>query len=212
MTLHDYIYQHIIPQYDHFDAAHQRNHVLSVIDRSLQLANHYPEVDKRMVLVAAACHDLGLCDDRKVHHLTSGRMIRADEQLRQWFSADQIETIACAAEDHRASSAHVPRSLYGMIVAEADRLIDPETVVLRTVQYGLSHYPELTREEHYSRMRNHLVEKYGEQGYIRLWLPESPNVAPLKALRQMIVQEDVLRLLFDRCYDMACNEAYGAKG
>lgn len=207
MTLHDYIYQHIVPQYDNFDAAHQRNHVLSVIDRSMQLATHYPEIDKRIVLVAAACHDLGLCGDRKVHHLTSGRMIRADEHLRQWFSEDEIETIACAAEDHRASSTHAPRSLYGMIVAEADRLIDPETVLLRTVQYGLSHYPDMTREEQYKRMRDHVVEKYGEQGYMHLWLPESPNAAPLEELRQIISHEDVLRQIFNRCYARAHTEA-----
>lgn len=208
MTLEQYIYDHIVPQYDHFDAAHHHDHALSVIERSLALAQHYPEVDKRMVLTAAACHDLGLCGERKTHHLTSGRIIRADEQLRQWFTNDEIETIACAAEDHRASSDHAPRSLYGMIVAEADRLIDPHTVVMRTVQYGLAHYPELNYEQQYERTRQHLLKKYSEQGYIRLWLPESPNAQPLKELRHLIANEEKLRCLFNTCYQQAQAEKH----
>ncbi len=54
---------------------------------------------------------------------------------------EEIETVAQAAEDHRASSDHDPRSIYGRIVAEADRLIDPVTIIRRTIQYVLSHYP-----------------------------------------------------------------------
>ena len=51
-----------------------------------------------------------------------------------------------AVEDHRASNKHVPRSIYGKIVAEADRIIDPDITLRRTVQYGLSNYPELDKE------------------------------------------------------------------
>ncbi len=46
-----------------------------------------------------------------------------------------------AVEDHRASTDHEPRSLYGKIVAEADRIIDPDTTLRRTVQYGLKQNP-----------------------------------------------------------------------
>lgn len=39
-----------------------------------------------------------------------------------------------AVEDHRASSDHEPRSIYGKIVAEADRIIDTDTTLRRTVR------------------------------------------------------------------------------
>ena len=39
-----------------------------------------------------------------------------------------------AVEDHRASSGHRPRSEYGLIVAEADRFIDPETIIRRPLK------------------------------------------------------------------------------
>lgn len=197
MTLNDYIQQHILPQYDHFDPAHRRDHALAVMERSLQMAKHYAEVDERLVLMAAACHDIGLCAGREVHHLESGRIIRADHQLAAWFTPQEIEIIAQAAEDHRASAKSKPRSIYGMIVAEADRIIVPHTVIKRALLYGLDHYLELSRPQQYERMVQHLHKKYGEGGYLQLWLPESPNAEPLKQLREIIKQPERMQQIFD---------------
>ena len=198
-TLRQYIETEIIPRYDSFDAAHRRDHVEYVIAQSLKLAEHY-DVDRDMVYVIAAYHDTGLAVDRKTHHLESGRIIRSDQSLRQWFNEDRIEMMAQAVEDHRASSDHEPRSIYGKIVAEADRQIDPETIIRRTVQYGLSHYPGLDREGHWNRMLEHLNEKYAEGGYLRLWSPESDNAAKLRELHGLIRDRDYLESLFDKCY------------
>ena len=199
ITLRQYIETEIIPRYDSFDAAHRRDHVEYVIAQSLKLAEHY-DVDRDMVYVIAAYHDTGLAVDRKTHHLESGRIIRSDRSLRKWFNEGQIETMAQAVEDHRASSDHEPRSIYGKIVAEADRQIDPETIIRRTVQYGLSHYPGLDREGHWNRMLEHLNEKYAEGGYLRLWIPESDNAGKLKELHEIIKDRDYLESLFDRFY------------
>ncbi len=193
MTLHEYIHDVVLPKYDEFDAAHHRDHALSVMERSMQIASHYPEVNGDMLVAAAAMHDLGLCESRETHHMASGRIIRSDDHLRQWFSEEQIETIAQAAEDHRASAEKRPRSIYGCIVAEADRLINPDVVIRRCLQYGLAHYPEMNTEEQLERARAHLFEKYGEDGYMQLLLPESPNAAPLAALRQLMKDDDALR-------------------
>ena len=199
-TLIDYIEQDILPRYDFFDAAHQRNHAAEVIARSLSLAEHY-EVDKNMVYAIAAYHDTGLCEGRDTHHLVSGRIIREDKKLRDWFSEDQIETMAQAAEDHRASSGHEPRSIYGKIVAEADRLITPEKVIRRTIQFGLDHYPELDKEGLYRRFREHLLEKYSDTGYLRLWIPESDNAVRLEELRKIIRDESKTREAFEQTFE-----------
>ena len=195
----DYVENCIIPCYDGFDKGHGREHVCYVIGQGQYLASFY-DVDPELVYVACACHDLGLCEDRKTHHLVSGRLIRADVRLRELFEPWQIETIACAAEDHRASLDHDPRSIYGRIVAEADRQIVPETVIRRTVQYGLSHYPELDKEAHWQRTLEHLHEKYAEGGYLKLWIPESPNAGRLEELRRIIRDEAVLRDIFEEAY------------
>lgn len=197
--LKGYIEQEILPRYDHFDSAHQRNHAEEVIERSLALAVHY-DVNTDMVFAIAAYHDTGLCEGRDVHHLVSGRIIREDMKLREWFDEGQIETMAQAAEDHRASSGHEPRSIYGKIVAEADRLISPEKVIKRTIQYGLDHHPELDKEGQYQRFRQHLLEKYSDTGYLRLWIPESDNAVRLEELRMIIREESAMRLAFEQLF------------
>ena len=126
--------------------------------------------------------------------------MKADMRLREWFSEEEIQLMAEAAEDHRASAAHEPRSIYGRIVAEADRFIDPETIIRRTVQFGLEHYPQLSREEHYQRMLAHLHEKYGRGGYLKLWFDDSPNAARLEQLREMMNDEVLMQQLFDRFF------------
>lgn len=200
MTLEEYIQSEIIPLYDHFDMAHQRDHVLKVIEESMNLAQYYP-VDKSMVYTIAAFHDTGLVKGRDTHHLISGCIIREDRCLPQWFSRAQIETMAQAAEDHRASSDHEPRSIYGKIVAEADRDIIPHKIIRRTIQYGLSHYPQLDKEDHWKRTLDHLHEKYAEGGYLNLWIPESNNALQLNHLRTIIKDEVQLRQLFDTFFE-----------
>ena len=194
-----YVEQNILPQYDHFDTAHQRNHAEEVIARSLALTEYY-EVDINMVYAIAAYHDTGLCEGRDTHHLVSGRIIREDKKLRDWFDEEQIETMAQAAEDHRASSGHEPRSIYGKIVAEADRLITPEKVIRRTIQFGLDHHPELDKEGQFQRFREHLLEKYSDTGYLSLWIPESDNAMRLEELRKIIRDEKALRTAFEKTF------------
>ncbi len=194
-----YIGQEILPRYDHFDAAHQRNHAEEVIARSLALAEHY-DVNINMVYAIAAYHDTGLCEGRDTHHLVSGRIIREDSKLREWFDENQIETMAQAAEDHRASSGHEPRSIYGKIVAEADRLILPETVIRRTIQYTRDHFPDYDKEQQYQRFREHLLEKYSDTGYLRLWIPESDNATRLEELRKIIRDESRMREAFEKAF------------
>ena len=198
-SLEEYCEREIIPRYAAFDKAHREDHVRTVIEQSLMLARHY-DVNVDMVYAAAAYHDLGLAEGRETHHLASGRIIRNDNALARWFTPEQTETIAQAAEDHRASSKHEPRSIYGRILAEADRVIDGETIVRRTIQYGLSHYPELDPEGHWERTLAHLREKYGYGGYLHLYIPESPNAGRLEALRALIDSPSDLRVVFDRLF------------
>lgn len=197
--LREYIESEIIPRYDHFDAAHQRNHALTVISNSLYLASHY-DVDINMVIAIAAYHDTGLVAGRERHHIVSGEIMKNDTKLRRWFSESQIAIMAEACEDHRASSGNEPRNIYGKIVAEADRDVEPMRIVRRTVEFGLSNYPQLDKEEQWQRTLAHLEEKYGEHGYLKLYLPESPNAAKLSELRLLIADRCKLRTVFDQLF------------
>lgn len=197
--LQSYIEKEIIPLYEHFDKAHQVGHVRMVMDESLKLACLF-DVDVRMVYVIAACHDIGLCEGRDTHHLVSSRMMHQDARLKAWFSDEEIDVMCEAVEDHRASGKHAPRSVYGRIVAEADRCIDPYQILQRTVQYGLSYYPQLDMEEQYTRFCEHLQEKYAEGGYLKLWVPQSANAQRLGELRKLISDTRKLRDLFEEIY------------
>ena len=105
-----------------------------------------------------------------------------------------------AVEDHRASASRSPRSIYGKIVAEADRDIDPEHIIRRCIQFGLANYPEKSVEEHWVRFKEHMASKYSKDGYIKLWIPNSPNAKRLNELRTIIEQPQQLREAFDRIF------------
>lgn len=199
--LANFLLNEIVPRYDAFDAGHDRRHALYVMTQSLFLAQFYPEVDRAMLLTSAAYHDVGLMNGREHHHADSAKIIKSDARLQQWFTAEDVEVIAQAAYDHRASAKTEPATLYGRIVAEADRQIDVETVIRRTIQFGMKQYPQLSKEESYERTAAHLREKYGEGGYLKLWIPESDNAARMKELRAVISDEEKLRTVFNRLYD-----------
>ena len=200
MSLHEYIENEILPRYAAFDKGHQRDHAESVIQESMVLAQEHG-ADQEMAYVIAAFHDLGLEKGRELHHIYSGEILMADPILPQFFNKEQLMLMRDAVEDHRASSKNAPRSIYGAIVAEADRHIDPETILRRTMQFGMKQNPEADFEWHFERAYQHMLEKYAEGGYMRLWLNSKRNVEGLNALRAIINDKEVLREICKRLFE-----------
>ena len=199
LDLVEFIETQILPKYAEFDRAHNLEHVTRVIRNALDLVR-ITGADINMVYCIAAYHDLGMSGPRAIHHITGGKILAADARLKRWFSAEQIKIMREAVEDHRASASKAPRSLYGKIIAEADRDIVPEVVFRRTIEFGLANYPELDYEHQWQRFRQHMDEKYSVNGYIRLWIPGSPNERRLNELRNIIAQPQLLRQHFERLY------------
>ena len=199
LDLVEFIETKILPQYAAFDAAHNMEHVTRVIRHSLELVK-ITGADINMVYTIAAYHDLGMSGPRAVHHITGGKILATDARLRKWFSPEQLKVMREAVEDHRASASHSPRSIYGKIVAEADRDLDSDIVIRRTIQYGLANYPQPDYEGQYRRFKEHMDNKYSKDGYIKLWIPNSPNAKRLNDLRNLIAQPAELRKAFDRIY------------
>ena len=199
LDLVEFVETQILPQYADFDRAHNLEHVTRVIRRSLEMVK-MTGADINMAYVIAAYHDLGMSGPRAIHHLTGGKLLANDARLKKWFTKEQIKIMKEAVEDHRASASHAPRSLYGKIVAEADRDISVDIVIRRTIQYGLGNYPELDKEGHWKRFKQHLDEKYSVNGYIRLWLPHSSNEQSLNELRELIANPQQLRERFEQVF------------
>lgn len=196
LEIMEFVERQILPRYNAFGESHGLRHVSRVIKNSLRLAD-VTGADIDMVYVIAAYHDLGMEGPRAIHHLTSGKILMADARLKKWFNADQLKVMKGAVEDHRASSSRQPRSIYGKIVAEADRDIDVHEIFLRAIQYGKENDPDKTVEEHWERFAQHMDEKYSNNGYIKLWIPNSPNEKALKELRNIIEDKKLLRKAFD---------------
>lgn len=200
-NLKSYVETEILPRYVHFDKAHQLDHIVTVIRQSAtlasQLAEEGIETDPDMVYVIAAYHDLGIVNGRENHHIDSGKILMADPVLPLYFTPEQLQTMKEAVEDHRASAKSAPRSIYGRIVAEADRQIEPRTIILRTLQYGMEHYPELDKKGHFERAKAHLAEKYGEGGYLKLWFTESDNARKLQELRTIMADEQAMDAMLE---------------
>ena len=200
LTLMEFVEKQILPRYTAFGESHGLYHVTRVIKNSLELARMLG-ADINMTYTIAAYHDLGMEGPRAIHHITSGKILTADARLKKWFSPEQIKIMREAVEDHRASASHAPRSIYGKIVAEADRDIDIDTVFTRAIQYGIEHDPDKDKEWQFKRFDSHMEEKYSNNGYIKLWIPHSPNEKKLKELRDIIVNKELLRQYFDKIYD-----------
>lgn len=197
----DYVEQNIISRYAEFDKAHREDHARMVISQSLQIAEKMPQLNRDMVYLTAAFHDLGLINGRENHHRDSARILTADPFVCANFTPEESGLMAEAVEDHRASNKSKPRNDYGLVVAEADRFIDAETIIRRTIQYGLANYPSLDREGHFRRTLDHLKDKYGPQGYLKIWIPWSDNARRLSGLHEIIADTDRLKDIFNHIFN-----------
>ena len=198
--LKKYIEEKILPNYLNVDKGHNIEHVNSVIQDSFDLAEKF-NLNPDIVYTIAAYHDLGLCRDRKTHHLISGEILINDNTLKRWFSAQELLIMKEAVEDHRASSKNEPRSIYGKVIAEADRSIEPVSIIKRTIQYSVNNSPEEPKSIHYKHLVEHMQEKYAEGGYMKLWLESSKNAKGLNELRKIISQPEKLKEIFEKIYE-----------
>lgn len=197
--LKKHIEETIIPQYAAFDKAHNKDHVYSVIENSLEIALDH-DVNINMVYTIASYHDIGIMFGREHHHITSGQYLEGDRLLHQWFDQQQIRVMKEAVEDHRASNKHEPRTIYGKIISEADRMIDVDTILYRTIEYGKKHYPDYSFDEQFARAATHIESKYGEAGYLKLWLHTKKNSEGLKKLRSLLQDQSTMRAMCQKYY------------
>ena len=162
--IQEYIENEILPKYAGI-GGHTDKHIQQVITRSMRFAKQAGDVNIDMVYVIAAYHDLGRLVDDETHNFESAKMLRADKFLQAHFSADELEIMAQAVEDHRASLGHEPRSIYGKIVSSADRNANVEVMLSRVYDYTKHLHPDFTDDEIIEESRIHLREKYSPDGY-----------------------------------------------
>ena len=165
--LKKYIKELINYHYNLNDKGHGVEHAEYVINRSLKFANEIDDVNYEMVYVIAAYHDVAHHIDAKNHEVLSAQMLTQDEELKNYFTDEQIKTMSEAVEDHRSSLETEPRSIYGKIVSSADRNTSVEVTLKRCYSYNKKHSQNLMENEVIEKCRRFLLEKFGEDGYAR---------------------------------------------
>ena len=165
--LKEYIENSIFPSYNKNDLGHNLDHIRYVIDRSLKFASNLSDINYNMVYVIAAYHDMGHYINAKNHEKVSADMLLEDMNLREFFNEREIQTMAEAIYDHRASFEGEPRSIYGKIVSSADRNTKVDVILKRTYAYRIEHNPNDTIEELVECSRIHIIDKFGKSGYAK---------------------------------------------
>ena len=163
--LKKYIEENVFPEYQKNDEGHNIDHINYVINRSLKFASTIPDIDYDMVYTIAAYHDIAHSIDAKNHERLSAEILKNDLNLKEFFDDDKINTMSEAVYDHRASMEGEPRSIYGKIVSSADRNTIVNNPFKRTYAYRLKHCPNDSLEEIIEDSRQHILDKYGNNGY-----------------------------------------------
>lgn len=163
--LKKYIKDNIFPSYAKNDLGHGINHIRYVIDRSFLFAKEVPNINYDMVYTIASYHDIGHYIDAKNHEKISSEMLLKDDNLKKFFTEDEINTMAEAVYDHRASMEGEPRSIYGKIVSSADRNTLVNVPLQRTYAYRIKHMPDAPLEDIIEDSRKHIEDKFGKNGY-----------------------------------------------
>ena len=181
-----YIETKILPRYQAM-SGHTDKHIRQVMKRSLAFAKTVENINLDMAYVIAAYHDLGREVDDDHHEIESGKMLRGDQKLKEFFSPEQIETMAQAVEDHRASNKNEPRSIYGKIVSSADRSTSVEDIIERYFEFMHCFHPEKSEDEIAESARNHLRKKYCTDGYAakKMYFPDADFKLFLKQVEEI---------------------------
>lgn len=200
-NLNEYLIYTIGERYQEADKGHDIRHILNVFSFAEKVRSTYfdDKVSKDMLMTAVFYHDLACKDDRENHHIKGAEILLTDSNLTNWFSKDDIEMMADAVRNHRASSGK-PETIIAKILYDADRSeISLERILERSYQYyiGKGFTNELEIKEN---MFNHVSYKYGKYGYAKTVLPESLELLKpsMERTKEVISNERIFRNMIDK--------------
>ncbi len=190
--LKKYIENNIFPSYEKNDLGHNLNHIKYVIKRSLKFASMVPDINGDMIYTIAAYHDIGHSIDAKNHEKISSKILLADQNLKNFFTDDQINVMAEAVFDHRASLKGEPRSVYGKIISSADRNTFVDEPLKRTYEYRIKHNPNEPISKIIEESRQHLLNKFGRKGYAvdKIYFEDEDYKQFLKEIKELAENEE----------------------
>ena len=188
------IEENIFPQYENNNiGGHGIDHIKYVIERSFEIIKEFNlDVDKNMAYVTAAYHDLGYKRNPEKHEEVSSEMFKEDQNMNKFFNEEQINAIADAIADHRASSNHEARNIYGKIVSSADRNISVNTTLKRSILFYKTKYKNenIKDMDIIENSYKKLSSKYGKGGYAKMYYPDNKYNEFIKSMEELIENKD----------------------
>lgn len=192
--LQKYIEENILTQYDKNNVGgHGRAHIDTVINRSFEIIEEFNlDVDPDMIYTIASFHDIGYKIDPDRHEEVSSEMFMQDKNLKKYFNATQLTIMSEAIVDHRASLEYDARNIYGKVVSSADREIDVENMLRRSILYQADkHSAENPTEDQvieYSFKK--LSSKYGKGGYAKMYYPDKKYTDYLERMQNLFADKN----------------------
>lgn len=176
IELKNYLDENILTKYDDNVGGHGVEHIKYVIERSFEIIDEFKlDVDFNIVYTVAMFHDIGYMENPEEHHIVSANMFLEDNNIKNFFSDEDINIIYEAIIDHRASLEYDARSIYGKIVSSADREIDVDRLLTRSLSYAYDKYKDEDGEidvDIYTIIDdsyNKISKKYGTGGYVKIF-------------------------------------------
>jgi hypothetical protein len=188
--LDKYLRTKIFPHYFQLDAGHNQNHIYNVLRHGYKINDlRGKEVDENQLTSAILYHDLGITgidsQGRGAHHLLAAKKVRADKCLPQWFSKQEIEEIATACQQHRASFQGKRQLALAKIVADADTM-DAFNFERTIVYVNRNWLPKGTVEAKLKLMYDHYLKKFSARGYASFELPQARELT--REFRTLLAQ------------------------
>ena len=112
------------------------------------------------------------------------------QNIKEFFNDEERKIIKEAIEDHRASSNHEPRNIYGKIVSTADRNNTVEACLRRSYSYNKKLHPEYDDEQIFEDCHFHLNDKFGENGYAKFFFKDEEYEKFLTDIRTLLSDKD----------------------
>jgi uncharacterized protein len=198
--LSNYIEERVLTLYDDLDFAHNKQHVLNVMERSAVMGKLLNR-DNDILLTGAAYHDLGILFDRSNHEKISAKIFQQDSFMKEWFSPADVKLISESIEDHRSTNSQRPRSIYGEILHDIDTFGGDFTeLMIRSIGYGKKYFGRYTKKQHFERIRDYLKRKYGDFGYATLYIDYLPHRNNFSEINNSLKLEDHMQKLFDTLF------------
>lgn len=186
------------------DPAHREEHFDDVFNAGIKINKVCQlNLNPYMIVIFAYFHDL-FTWNRKDHHMLGAEYVRTttNRLVLETLNETEINIVATAIEEHRASYKGTYSNVFSAAMASADRGLpgNIQELYQRSIDYTRANYPKSNERKIISTAVNHISDKFGHGGYaVYPDLYEKTFQEELKIQRNLIAYAK--RVFYEDYYD-----------